>query len=155
MKFLVKTTGNFQLVHGTQRIPSNRAAVISQAHFWTSRVSVGQVTILAELVDEATDQDWVDTLADSGSEKLAVAYFVDNFGVPLDVEDNEVVDEPIVKPADATERQHKIAEMLLLVDNLEASQDDLANALGWHPGKSDIAAAVKALEELATEPVEE
>lgn len=83
MKLLIETTGNFKLLNGGFEIPENRPCVPPVInHFIQSRISLGQISILAKLKDEATDEDFLGYFKEAdGDSVLAVASFEAAFGL--------------------------------------------------------------------------
>lgn len=85
-KLLVETTGNFSLIDGTRGlvdIRSTRPTVVVSTSFVQNRIALGQIKVLAELPEEATDEDWVKFLEESdGDVDLARESFVSSFGDP-------------------------------------------------------------------------
>lgn len=59
MKLLVETTGDFmfQLAPGVE-IPSHRPAVVDKSYFVASRLGSGELGQIAQLNDEATDEEF-------------------------------------------------------------------------------------------------
>lgn len=84
MKILVETSGPFQLMNSAQEelIRSEGLTVVHKSQFWGEHLSEGRVLIRAQVNDEATDAEWLDTLRESdGDEELALASFLDRFPV--------------------------------------------------------------------------
>lgn len=84
MKYIVETMGDFQLldpsVPGGQLLPAHRPAVLEKTGFIGQRISLGQVRILAEVNDEATDAEFEQYLRESdGDRELALASFQSAF----------------------------------------------------------------------------
>lgn len=87
MKILVSTTGSFQLVHSEQHelVRAHGDTVIEKSQWAQGRVSIGQLLVSAQLNDEASDAEWLKTLAESdGDRDLALASFLDRY--PADAE---------------------------------------------------------------------
>ena len=84
MKMLVETSGKFMLsdmtVAPAQEIVSRRPSVVQNSHFVQQRVSLGQVQILGELNDDATDEEFQAYWKESETAKQAVAAFLSSFG---------------------------------------------------------------------------
>jgi hypothetical protein len=99
---LVETTGNFQLRDfSTSKILRHEGAtVVRNSTFIGERINAGQIRIIAQLNDEATDDEWLAYLRDSEDEDLARAAFVDAFKIeqPL-VKVVEVVPQPAAPAA--------------------------------------------------------
>lgn len=83
-KILVETVGSFQLVDHDRSNPVMRHegyTVVQCTDFVTYRISLGQVTIVAELKDEATDAEWLRYLESSDNDlDLAREAFLSTFG---------------------------------------------------------------------------
>lgn len=98
MKFLVETTGQFMLVDPAQVevIEADRPSVVSSTSFVQQRVSLGQIKILAELKDDASDMEFRDFVRESeGDMPLAVESFLSKFGKDAITEKGE--DKPAAK----------------------------------------------------------
>lgn len=85
MKILCETTGPFQIVdfdNGGAVIRSHRPSVAVNSHLISSRAAIGQITVLGNVNDEATDDEfavyWKET---EGDKKLAVASFLEAYAV--------------------------------------------------------------------------
>lgn len=80
MKVLAATKGDFQLVdfnNGGQVLQAHRPSVIVSTDFIQGRIGLNQVSILGEVNDEATDEEFVATLAEyEGDEEKAVEAFL-------------------------------------------------------------------------------
>lgn len=78
MMLLVETTGEFSLIEtetGVQ-IHRKRATVVPQTNFVSARLSVGQLNLLLQLSDDATDAIWVEHLeACAGNLQMALDSF--------------------------------------------------------------------------------
>lgn len=83
MKVLVETTGSFMLMSNGQEVQNNRPSVIVNSDFFQSRVANGQLKVLGQLQDTATDAEfaafWVESKQDNA---LAAASFISKFGIP-------------------------------------------------------------------------
>lgn len=82
MKLLIETTGNFGLLHAEQDefVRPVGFTVVLASQWANERVSLGQLLTKAALNDEATDEEWRETVRESdGDLELAVASFVDRF----------------------------------------------------------------------------
>jgi len=87
MKILVETTGDFQLVHSElhELVRAQGYSVIEKSQWANARVGIGQLLVKAQLNDEATDEEWLETVRETdGDMELAVASFTDRF--PADAE---------------------------------------------------------------------
>jgi hypothetical protein len=62
LKILVETTGEFQLVdpYTMELLPSDRPAVVTSTSFVETRCAKGEVTVLSQLKDDATDEEFVE-----------------------------------------------------------------------------------------------
>ena len=81
-KCVVETTGDFQLLDEIlQHVPAFRPAVVKMTHSFQRHLGNAQIRILvADLKDEATDEEFVNYLNESGGDKeLAVASFAAAF----------------------------------------------------------------------------
>lgn len=145
MKYLVETPDNTQLkdIETGQLVPFNRPAVIRPTGFFEAKIFKGQMRRLADLDDQATDEEFQNYLRDSDNAvPLAVAAFKSAFGVepPEDDEDGEDdEDTQVRKPSDKGDREKAIAQKL----SDGVAEADLKQALGWKPSQADIKAAVK------------
>jgi hypothetical protein len=85
MKILVETPGDFMLIdtsHFAQEIQPDRPSVVDNTNFISGRVSLGQVKILGELTEAATDTEFQKFFEESkGDSNLAVESFLSTFGV--------------------------------------------------------------------------
>lgn len=81
---LVETDGAFQLIDHDRRNPTIRHSgytVVHRTDFVSYRVSLSQLRIVAELNDEATDQEWLKYYADSDFDlELARDSFLSTYG---------------------------------------------------------------------------
>ncbi len=87
MKILVETTGAFQLLHPElhEHVRRHGKTLIEKSQWAHEKTSIGQLRVVAQLNDEASDAEWLDTVKDSdGDEELALASFQDRF--PVDAE---------------------------------------------------------------------
>lgn len=84
-KLLVETTGEFQLVdigNNSKLVRHEGYTVVEQSSYLAERVANGQLRIIAELGDGATDEDWVDAVKQSdGDIELARDAFKSEFPV--------------------------------------------------------------------------
>lgn len=78
-KLLVETTGPFELVdysEGMTIIAHDRPSVATNSTFVQSRTALGQIRVLDNLTDEATDEEYAKYLKDSdGDQELALSAF--------------------------------------------------------------------------------
>ena len=60
MKILVETTGEFQLVDPftLELMPFDRPAVVTSTSFVETRAAKGEVVVLSQLTEEATDEEF-------------------------------------------------------------------------------------------------
>ena len=79
MKILVETTGEFQLVDPftAELIPSHRPGVVTATQFVEGRCARGEVKVLAQLQDNATDEEFVNYWKESP--EIAVDAFKSEF----------------------------------------------------------------------------
>lgn len=88
IKLLAETKGAFQLNdmahHAGQRIRSHRPGVVENTHFIQDRIGRGQIHVIAELKDTATDADFVGYVKESeGDMQLAIDAFLAEFGTEV------------------------------------------------------------------------
>ena len=82
MKLILETTGPFQLVGEGHRVPFNRPAVLPTSHFVQQYTATAALRVLAQVNDDATDQEFVTYLESSeGDQELAVSSFAAAFPV--------------------------------------------------------------------------
>lgn len=81
MKLLVETTADFMLMDmgGSQEIQAHRPAVVTKTPFINTRTADGQLDVLAQLSDEATDAEFAKYWVESEDRDLAIAAFADAF----------------------------------------------------------------------------
>jgi hypothetical protein len=81
MKILAETTGDFMLTDLStgHDLQSTRPSVIARSYFIDSRIALGQVTKIADVPDEATDEEFLAFWIDSGDRELAIASFLSKF----------------------------------------------------------------------------
>jgi len=87
MKILVSTNGPFQLMNSAREelVRADGITVVEKSLHWSEFISLGKVEGHAQVNDEATDAEWLETLAASdGDEELALASFLDRY--PVDAE---------------------------------------------------------------------
>jgi hypothetical protein len=81
---LVETDGAFQLIDQDRRNPTIRHegyTVVHRTDFVAYRISLSQLRIIAELNDDATDQEWLKYYADSDFDlELARDAFLSTYG---------------------------------------------------------------------------
>jgi hypothetical protein len=100
---LVETDGAFQLIDQDRRNPTIRHegyTVVHRTDFVSYRVAIGQLGIVAELNDEATDEEWMKYYADSDFDlELARDSFLSTYGkkasAPRPVETSKLAGTPI------------------------------------------------------------
>lgn len=81
---ICETTGDFQLVdYGNEGriVPAFRPAVATLTSFLSQRAAAGQLRVIANVSDEATDEEFVAYLKDSEDVSLAIAAFTDAYSV--------------------------------------------------------------------------
>ena len=105
MKLLVETTGQFQLICNDQRqlIRFKGCTLVVNSAFVESRCIAGQLRLIAQVSDEATDGEWRQFEKEcEGDQELAVAAFVSKFPLektkPEPVLGPEPEPEPISEP---------------------------------------------------------
>ncbi len=111
MKILVETTGNFQLVHSElhELVRATGFSVIHSSQWANGRVGIGQLLVKAQLNDEASDEEWLETVRESRDKdgklnlELAVASFIDRY--PADAESANKP-EPAPKPQSNEQIRH-------------------------------------------------
>lgn len=83
MKALVETTADFQLLMDDGTLIRHEGyTLITKSEFVHARAAIGQVRTVAEVNDEATDDEWQKYVAESGDDlELAVSSFVSSFPV--------------------------------------------------------------------------
>lgn len=106
IKALVETVGDFQLVdfnHNRQTVPSERPAVVVLSKFIQERVSAGQIRVITQVGEEATDDEFLNYWKESENPELAVDSFITTFpdGKPT---------QKTVKAAEPKQRKKKVAE---------------------------------------------
>lgn len=80
MKLLVETKDNLQVFGDGEEMHAhfNRPSVVRQSRFMSSHVTDGNLTMLAQLTDEASDADfvaeWDKCESDKAREELKTAY---------------------------------------------------------------------------------
>lgn len=76
-KLLVETRGDYQLVdfESNTLAQAHRPSVVPAGGFFDAEIQNRRLTLLAELADTATDEDWVETLEASGEVTLAIEAF--------------------------------------------------------------------------------
>lgn len=92
MKLLVQTTGKFMLIDSITGNPieHNRPSVVEPSGFIQHRSMIQQVKHIADLSDEATDAEFHKYWKESeGDKDLAIASFVEKFGVKSQSEADE------------------------------------------------------------------
>ena len=85
MKLLAETTGEF-LLHDLstgQTLQSSRPSVIARSGFIDARIALSQITKIADVPDQASDEDFADYWATSeGDRDLAIASYLSTFEQP-------------------------------------------------------------------------
>lgn len=78
MKILAETTGDFMLhdLSSGQTVQATRPSVITRTGFIDARIAINQVVKIADLPEDATDEDFVGFWTESGDRDLAIASFV-------------------------------------------------------------------------------
>lgn len=83
-KVICETTGEFQLVdYGNEGriVPAFRPAVATLTSFLSQRAAAGQIRVLANVSEEATDEEFQAYLKDSEDVTLAIASFSEAYSV--------------------------------------------------------------------------
>ncbi len=101
MKVLIETTGDFQLLDYNQArglvIRADRPTVSEQNEFVHSRAAIGQIKVLGQINDEATNEEFDGYWKDSGDRELAISAFLDSFLVAKE-EKKEAAAPKVAKP---------------------------------------------------------
>ncbi|MES0134505.1 hypothetical protein NKJ88_06015 [Mesorhizobium sp. M0016] len=82
MKILCETNGEFQLIdfgNGGNIVAAHRPSVVSGSPFISARAALGQIKVLGNLADEATDEEFVEYFVAAEDAELAVASFLDAY----------------------------------------------------------------------------
>jgi hypothetical protein len=81
VKILAETKGSFQLLEpmSGELLPFNRPAVVFSTSFFQTRIARGDVTVHAELKDEATDAEFAKYWAEA--QDIAIASFKSRYAV--------------------------------------------------------------------------
>lgn len=85
MKLIVTTTGSFSLMDFTQKVDINKGkpTVVKSTHFIQERLGMGHLKLLAQISDDATQEEMLAYLTDSeGDVELAVAAYLSKFDEP-------------------------------------------------------------------------
>lgn len=71
MKLLVETVGDFQLMDADpfQIMHFNRPTVVVRSVFVEQRILTGQLRVLAQLADTASDEDWMEHSKEAGDDR--------------------------------------------------------------------------------------
>ena len=83
-KVICETTGAFQLVdYGNEGhvVPAFRPSVATLTAFLSARAAAGQLRVIANVSDEATDEEFQAYLKDSEDVSLAIAAFTEAYSV--------------------------------------------------------------------------
>lgn len=94
---ICETTGDFQLVdYGNEGriVPAFRPAVATLTSFLSQRAAAGQLRVIANVSDEATDEEFVAYLKDSEDVSLAIAAFTDAYSVESKAAEKSVPAKP-------------------------------------------------------------
>lgn len=86
MKILCETNGSFQLVdfgNGGDVIKADRPSVVSGSPFVSARAALGQLKVLGNVNDEATDAEFEEYFKASDSSELAVASFLEAYSTEV------------------------------------------------------------------------
>lgn len=86
MKILCETNGSFQLVdfgNGGNTIQANRPSVVLGSPFISSRAAIGQIKVLGNVTDEATDAEFAEYFDASENAELAVAAFLEAYSTEV------------------------------------------------------------------------
>jgi len=106
MKILVETAGSFQILYAEQNelVRHYGITVVQKSQTMTEHMAMGQVLLRGQVNDEATDEEWLETLAGSdGDEELALASFLERF--PVDAESARKAEPAKVAPS-TTQMDH-------------------------------------------------
>jgi hypothetical protein len=94
IKLLAETKGSFQLhdlAHKGQRILARRPSVVENSFFIQDRIGRGQVRVISELKEEATDEAFTSYVKEAeGDMQFAIDAFLAEFGA-------EAVEQPAKK----------------------------------------------------------
>lgn len=104
MKLLLTTNGDFQIVcqESGQLVRHTGYTLVEPTDYLSGRIAAGQVTLLATLNDEASDDEWKEYVASSdGDLKLALESFSSSYqlATPAPEPQPEPQPEPEVKPS--------------------------------------------------------
>ena len=77
MKILVETTGAFQLVHTelNEHVRSHGKTIIEKSQWAQEKVSIGQLLVVAQLSDDATDAEIRAAYSERKHEVLPISCF--------------------------------------------------------------------------------
>jgi hypothetical protein len=100
VKLLVETTGNFELLvpENGEYIRGNGATVVHSNHFVQSRIAKGELNLIENLVDEATDQEYIDHVAASSVKDGDYSFANESFLSTYGEKSSEKVEKKIVAP---------------------------------------------------------
>jgi hypothetical protein len=83
MRYIAETTGSFSLLDmmGTtvQEMKSWRPSIVENTPFVQQRIALGQLTVLAELPDEASDADFASYWKESTAREQAIEAYKSKF----------------------------------------------------------------------------
>ena len=110
MKILAETIGSFTLqdiMYG-ETIPAHRPAVVPSTNFFQARMGLGQVKMLGELVESATDAEFKEFIRETITDgvpdmPLAVESFLSKFGTVVVTTKVEPEPEPEPEPESESE----------------------------------------------------
>lgn len=82
MKHLVETTGEFLLhdMNTGDLAESFRPSVVTRSVFIDQRIAAGQLRLIANLKEEASDEEFHSYWREAGDKELAVSSFLSKFG---------------------------------------------------------------------------
>lgn len=86
MKILCETNGNYQLVdfgNGGNIVSAERPSVVLGSPFISARASLGQIKVLGNVSDEASDEEFAEYFTASENAELAVASFLEAYSTEV------------------------------------------------------------------------
>lgn len=114
MKLIVETKGNAQVyIPGPDNhARHDRASVVNNSHVMTMKAASGELVVLAQVNDDATDVEFVNALEQAkGDKDLAIAAFVSEFPTEKEAEPEPEPEPEAEKPAKgAKQAEPKAAE---------------------------------------------
>ncbi|CCV12941.1 hypothetical protein [Mesorhizobium sp. STM 4661] len=82
MKILCETNGSFQLIdfgNGGDIVAAERPSVVRGSPFISARAAIGQLKVLGNVADEATDEEFAEFFKSAEDSQLAVSSFLDAY----------------------------------------------------------------------------